>query len=639
MENITGHELSRLFDFLCESVVGRGAKLRSHDLVDLFMGIVRNGCGDGNTLEYNGNRIGVDGHSLDVLRSRLESVRIGCGGGLDRIADRLIEDSERRRSGDFWTPTLLVDYAHDMISQRLGEDWKEKYVVWDNCCGGLNLTRDYRFGELYCSTLYQSELNIGGGYNPEAVKFQFDFLNDNIAPPNSLFGAGSDGLPSGLKNALLRNKPIVFFINPPYVDASDMSTKGLRKTGVAKSRVCSEMINDGVGACSKNLYGQFLYRIMKIKKMYGLTDCCVCVFCPALFLTGVNWKEFRKVFLREFSFDAGSVFSAGHFSDVKDYWGVSFSVWKSGVTADRSNFHYECIDAVDGEMKGIGGKVLYNADFCASARDWVREPIVGIDVEARPTLSTGITVKAGDNCNTRINRYALGCFLNMGNNVGQNLTEVGIFTGCDSSNANGLSIMKDNYERVIALFSARKLIAKNWVNSKDEYLAPDEAHPKYCGFVNDSVVYSLFQSASNQSSLRNIEYRGRSWNIVNEFFWMPKSEIAELARACGLADTCAEAESSKERYVYSRLCTTELSSEARAVLDKADGIVRKTFGYRSAFNEVHPEYQILNWDCGWYQIRALAKEYARADYDEFVSLFKTLESRMRPMVYELGFLK
>ena len=43
-------------------------------------------------------------------------------------------------------------------------------------------------------------------------------------------------------------------------------------------------------------------------------------------------------------------------------------------------------------------------------------------------------------------------------------------------------------------------------------------------------------------------------------------------------------------------------------------------------------------DCGWAQIKVLAKEYDKKEYDEFVKLFKDLENKMRPMVYELGFL-
>ena len=92
-----------------------------------------------------------------------------------------------------------------MISEQFGEDWKEKFVVWDNCAGTKNLTRDYFFKELYCSTLENAELAISERYNREATSFQFDFLNDSL-----------DKLPQGLKEALENNKPIIFLINPPY---------------------------------------------------------------------------------------------------------------------------------------------------------------------------------------------------------------------------------------------------------------------------------------------------------------------------------------------------------------------------------------------------------------------------------------
>lgn len=91
--------------------------------------------------------------------------------------------------------------------------------------------------------------------------------------------------------------------------------------------------------------------------------------------------------------------------------------------------------------------------------------------------------------------------------------------------------------------------------------------------------------------------------------------------------------------VYKKLQEITLTSEAQSVLDKASEIVRKTFKYRELFNSEHPEYQINNWDCGWYQIKALAKEYAKEDLNDFKELYNTLANKMRPMIYELGFLK
>ena len=57
------------------------------------------------------------------------------------------------------------------------------------------------------------------------------------------------------------------------------------------------------------------------------------------------------------------------------------------------------------------------------------------------------------------------------------------------------------------------------------------------------------------------------------------------------------------------------------------------------FDEDNENYQINNWDCGWYQIKTLAKEYTKDDFEEFKTLYKKLSDKMLPMVYELGFLR
>ena len=120
---------------------------------------------------------------------------------------------------------------------------------------------------------------------------------------------------------------------------------------------------------------------------------------------------------------------------------------------------------------------------------------------------------------------------------------------------------------------------------------------------------------------------------------MSRKEIEELASNYCNFDCYNDAHTDKDRYAYNLLEHTELSKEAKAVLDKAKDITRKTFEFREMFNDEHPEYQINNWDCGWYQIKAMIKAYMPAELDAFNKLFKALSDKMRPMVYELGFLK
>lgn len=541
-----------------------------------------------------------------------------------KFYDKNNEDTDRRSKGKFYTPTLFADYAHKMISETLGDDWKDKYVVWDNCCGTKNLTRDYRFKELYCSTLEKTELDISERYNKEAVSFQYDFLNDDL-----------EKLPKGLLEAFEQNKPIVFFLNPPYARNSGIGNNG----EVCFTNVRTDMNENKVGACSANLYCQFLWRIMRIKQQYKLTNCIIGIYCPTLFLCGESYKHFRNYFLNEFSFNNAIQFKASHFADVKEGWAISFSLWTAGNTLEKNNFNYSCVDIIDSEIGKVSDKIVYNSDNTKTASVWVREETNGLKTYDCINFTSGIGVKLVPGSRKgMLVENALGYFHCCNNNIAASTINTGLYSSAYAGGI-GTSIIKENFDKCVSFFVVRELQNVNWINSKDEYLAPNEQHEKYNEFVNDSVIYSLFHSASNQSSLRQVDYKGKKWDIKNEFFWMSKSEIESLANEYNNDDCYNDAHTSPERFVYYKLQEITLTPEAQAVLDKACDIVRKTFKYRELFNEEHPEYQINNWDCGWYQIKALAKEYAKDDLEEFKKLYKALADKMRPMVYELGFLK
>ena len=120
---------------------------------------------------------------------------------------------------------------------------------------------------------------------------------------------------------------------------------------------------------------------------------------------------------------------------------------------------------------------------------------------------------------------------------------------------------------------------------------------------------------------------------------MSREEIMSLANENG-NDVCyQDANVSTDRYVYKLLQNITLSNEAQLVLDKACELVRKTFKYRMMFDEDNENYQINNWDASYYQMKPLWKEYAKDDFEEFKSFYKKLSDKMRPMVYELGFLR
>ena len=633
---VTEHNISNIFDYFCKKVVKDAKKITPNDLVAIFMGVITDGD------EYyqhptkknvlvckGGKQIAIKGDGFQSFFSYFNrNYTPQEKNKFAEISDRLIEDTNRRNKGEFYTPTLFVDYAHKMIAEQFGEDWKEKYVVWDNCSGTKNLTRDYYFKELYCSTLENAELAISDRYNREGVSFQFDFLNDSL-----------DKLPQGLKSALEQNKPIIFFLNPPYATASNMRTDGTSKEGCAKTMINEQMLADGIGMASRNLYAQFLYRIIKIKEQYNLTNCHIALFCNPNYLSSSSNDKFRNVLFSNFAYGNGVLFNASEFADVSSNWGINFSIWNSGEQKDKSNFIHKLIGDENGEIIVSGEKNIYNIDGLVRGNDWARSKVkqegkndyLGVKSAIVPNISEHKYIKSvGDNL--------LGSMRSVSNDV-YNSTQFVFLASSVIDTTGVIPIYTDNFEPCVSFFSVRRLIADEWINHTDEYLAPNEEHEKYQEFVNDSIVYSLFESKSNQSSLRQVEYKGKLWDIKNEFFFMSKDDIMSLASENGYDFTFNDANVSNERYVYTKLQGIELSAEAKAVLDLAIELTKASFKYRGLFDEEHSEYQIMNWDCGWYQIKGMLKEYMPNELKEFNEVFKALADKMRPMVYELGFLK
>ena len=319
----------------------------------------------------------------------------------------------------------------------------------------------------------------------------------------------------------------------------------------------------------------------------------------------------------------------------------AFSLWENGETIDKNNFVHKLVDEIDGELTNVGTKDIYNLDGRMTASVWAKEEIKKLKTFDEPNLSSGIKVRPS-NSDTRGTNFIgnIGYFLNAGNNVDKNVQSVALFTSA-YGNGHGHGINAYNFEHVVTLFSARRLVSCNWQNWADEYIAPNTEHEKWSEFVSDSVVYSLFESKSNQSSLRNVEYKGKQWNIKNEFFWMPTAKMQELANNNRYDEMYQDAQGVDDMFVCKWLNEhkAEISPEAQAVLDYATTLVEQSMKYRNVFNKDNENYQIMNFDCGWYQIKGMLKEYMPNELKQFNDLYKKLAEKMRPLVYEVGFLK
>jgi hypothetical protein len=633
---ITPHNLTEVFSYFEKNVLGKHS-LNTNQLANLFTQILINP--DDNYLHPVKKRKTVVTKSFNEVpvktRESFTSFFSHFSNeytprqkeDLTAVVDRLIQDVTRRKQGEFFTPTIWVDKAHEYISSVYGDDWKEKYVVWDPAWGTGNLTRDNKFNELYVSTLNYSDIQTAEqmGYNPEAVKFQFDFLNDDY-----------DFLPKGLRDGIEIGKDIIVLINPPYASSANFGETDKKET--SKTKQNELMIKEGMGKSAQNLYTQFLYRICKLQEINK--NIKLCLFSPSLFLTGPSFKEFRKLFNNNFKFESGFLFKASHFSEVTNDWGINFICFNNGQ--NNGSVVLDILDTNEfSEFVFNGTKELYNLDDNKNASIWVREEVKKSKTNPNtPQMQNATNIYTGNKPSGAYVENSLGYFYNNSNCVDKNSTNVamwsvGFYAG------HGVSVTPENFNKCTSLFTARKIINKNWINSKNEYLTPNSEHEHYQQFINDSIVVSLFHIHSYQSSLRQVTYKDQLWDIKNEFFWMSKEEIMELANTNNYNELYNDARTDNNRYVHNLLfgeqnIYEQLSPDAKLVLDKATELVRLSMNIRSHFADDHNH--LNSWDAGYAQLKLVWKEYFSEEFKEFRQLYKNLEDRMRPLVYELGFL-
>ncbi len=319
---VTDKNITEVFRYFEEKVLGK-VKLTTNEKANLFVQILVNK--DDNFLHPVSKRKTVITKSFGevpiVSREGFESFFAHFASSyspsqkhkLAAVVDRIVEDTTRRRQGEFFTPAIWVDKAHEYIASVYGDDWKEKYVVWDPAWGTGNLTRDYQFKQLYVSTLNQSDIDTANqmGYNPEAVKFQYDFLNDDY-----------EKLPEGLRKAIEEGRQIIVLMNPPYATSSNM-VQGTSKKGVAVNIVNEIMKSNKMGDSAKQLYAQFMYRLHSFGGKINIG-----MFSNPSYLTGQKFQKFREVIICDYDFKGGFVMDASNFADVKS-WGLTFSILSS----------------------------------------------------------------------------------------------------------------------------------------------------------------------------------------------------------------------------------------------------------------------------------------------------------------------
>ena len=641
---VTSDNLKKLFyKFSFDVMGGPSSPLTNQQQIELFVRYLK-GSEDIFLHPRKKNTLYIDSKEVTgIISDRFERYwsNYQTGGydhnelkAITEIGDTLIEDVDRRFSGDFWTPKIWVDKAHETITDALGENWYDDYVVWDPAAGALNLTRDYLFGNLYSSTLHEEELSIAEDYNREATKFQYDFLNDDMwihdegVTRDTISGMSDEELSEKLKmpvsiiRALQEKKPFVFFANPPYGQATSGQGRAHKDT---VSNTAIGDIMEGLGHARLELYTQFIYRVQLLANLFDYKDDddFHFFFFNKVFLTSPSFSKFTDGLINQFSFKDGFILNAGEFAGTSSAWGIIFSHWKIGGE-DQNEFLFDVLESNDEmEIEKISEWTGKNVGRESTINFWSKEiqDRSNLDSSA-PITKNGFDIP--DQPNTRCKVYFpwFGYFVQDSANVQGSDKYTGIYS-MGLKRGHGISVNEDNFTRAAVTFSIRRSVQEDiakkkelWIRDKDIFTRPSDSllTPE---FIADSVVYSLFDRQSNQTSLRDYEYNGNTYRVVNEFFPFSKEAVNDLAVTNNNLDVQIDLSTDKDRFVYQWLeeHRADISVEAQAVLDEAWSLIEDSFKYRDDYADEVPRYQVNSWDAGWLQINRMVFGNDRATDD------------------------
>jgi hypothetical protein len=653
---LNSQNIVKPFHYFTQSVLLGGENIKDHTKIKLFFAVIT-GSED---VIYTRGKIRYEKIDYSVNDSyyagfvNIYQTKYKTSEREDFISkmDNLIKEEARRFHGAYFTPKVIVDYAHETIAKNLGENWRNEYVVWDPAAGTLNLTRDYQFRELYCSTLFQEELDLAADYNSEATKFQFDFLNDEFKPirnggkvPNGLYDAVND-----------KNKKVMVLMNPPYANTGTgqgTSTAGTAKTiskNIASTNFKDEMSNLNFGRSAKDLYIKFIYRTSLFAKA---NNSSIFMFTPTGFLRNssaigvIKYLDSSYKYLESFAFDSK------YFEGASGGWAISFTGWLKNNQLNENKKELQFIELENSKIKLLNKVSVYQVE--KPYKEYINNLNEKGTVKALLTLSMPTTLQ-----NVRkdfmLPQGFMGSIPCKGP-ISKYNGDRGIYTlpYSDKGTARLNVTSKNIYDGVI-FNSVRSLIKPDLYNREDEFMIPDFTNTKYEEFKYNSLVLSLFENKSYQSSLRKVGYNAQgnpinyptasqkgNINVYNEWFFLSQNEISDLADE-HFSEVYQDAKNQKDRYVYLELekliAENKLSKEAIDVLEAGRKLVRDTFPLRQALHTQYPEYHLNTWDCGFWQIRtALKKANLESYLEDLNKKYKLLEDKMRPLVYELGFLK
>ena len=187
----------------------------------------------------------------------------------------------------------------------------------------------------------------------------------------------------------------------------------------------------------------------------------------------------------------------------------------------------------------------------------------------------------------------------------------------------GLFVTPQNTWQVAIVFTARMIIPHTWQNHNDQFLQSIE--PLSDEFRSDCLIWMLFAGKNLSAGVDDLRWNDRDWSVVNHFIPFAEGEVGVKGKF-------------ESDFMVRHMRGMAFSPEAQAVLDAGRAIWTR-FHATQFPHRIRDEFKLGRPDAGWYQIRRALKAHELVtDFDPFDAAYAALTAKLRPMVYELGFL-
>lgn len=551
--------------------------------------------------------------------------------------DSLIPLDERQFHGAYYTPLDVVDKAYEYLTATLGENWQKDYIVWDMCCGVGNLETKHAYPRnVYMSTLDQSDVEVMLATKTcvRAERFQYDYLNDDIADDGTIDYSLTNKLPDSLRKAIQDTrsgkagaKKILVLINPPYGEATnaDNTVHGKvakNKTDIKRTKMAAVGMPE-YGRSSNELYQQFLARIA-----HEIPNATLAMFSTLKYINAQASEDFRNVWNARFL--NGFVIHNLAFDGLSGDFPIGFLIWKTDNRdgSPKTPIAEVCCDVFDKKVQPIGSKTFYNLPTETYLSKWILRP--RSNKEECVPLTNALTPPQGARRDQRGTRWSDGAmgYMCAGGNDFQNTKYICLLSS-GYSRGHGIYVNEGNLNQCAVYFTMTKILRPTWLNDRDQFLQPTGELTEE--FQNDCLVWMLFNRSNLSASANGLEWNGRTWDIVNHFVPYTEEEVGSPSRF--ESDFMAQ-------YIENKA----FSPEAQKVLDCGRELWKAYFSMEDEY-QIRERYKLNRSDVGWYQVRNALSDrndtgnYKNVSFAEFEEAYKVLTNKLRPEVYAKEFLR